>query len=118
MNPGSVVLVRMSQAGGGPSKLRPALVLARLPGPYQDVLVCGISTRMTNLVPRWDDVVSDDDDDFNVSGLHKTSAIRLSFLGSVESSAVAGSIGRIDGGRLARILTRLAERIGAAEVQE
>ena len=45
MRPGDIVLVRMPQAGGAPAKLRPALVLATLPGPYQDALVCGISSR-------------------------------------------------------------------------
>ncbi len=34
MKPGDVVLIRLPQTAGGPSKLRPALVLAALPGPF------------------------------------------------------------------------------------
>jgi mRNA interferase MazF len=104
----------MPGAGAGPGKLRPALVPARLPGSYQDVLLCGISTRKTDLVPDWDEVMDEDGPDFRASGLHKASTIRPSFLGSAESSAVAGAIGRVDGGRLKRILARLARHISAA----
>ena len=51
MTPGDVVLIRLPQSTGGPSKLRPALVLAIMPGPYQNVLICGISTQLQNLQP-------------------------------------------------------------------
>lgn len=44
MNPGDVVLIPLPQFAGGTAKLRPALVLSLLPGPYQNVLLCGIST--------------------------------------------------------------------------
>jgi hypothetical protein len=49
MKPGHVVLIRLPQTTGGPAKLRPALVLAILPGPYQNVLICGISTQLQSL---------------------------------------------------------------------
>lgn len=46
MSPGDVVLIRLPQFAGGVPKLRPALVLCHLPGSYQNVLVCGISTQL------------------------------------------------------------------------
>jgi hypothetical protein len=49
MNPGDIVLVLLPGVVPGTFKLRPALFLAPLPGPYQTILVCGISTRMGNL---------------------------------------------------------------------
>lgn len=78
MNPGEVVLVELPQLGGGPPKLRPALVLALRPGPLQDVLICGISTQLQDLQANWDESLSPHDSDFRVSGLHRVSAIRLS----------------------------------------
>ncbi len=55
MSPGDVVLIRLPQTSGGPPKLRPALVLGLLPGPFQNVLICGISTQLEELEPRWDE---------------------------------------------------------------
>ena len=78
MKPGDVVLIRLPQAGGGPPKLRPALVLAMLPGPFQNVLICGISTRLQDLQPDWDELIQPDDADYSASGLHRLSAVRLS----------------------------------------
>ena len=118
MKPGSVVLVRMPGTAGGAGKLRPALVVAGLPGPYQDVLVCGISTRFSDLVPKWDDTVGAEDPDFLSSGLHRPSAIRLSYLTAVESSAVAGRIGQIDAARLERVVGRLAALLSGASTMD
>ncbi len=47
MRPGDVVLIQLPQVAGGPPKSRPALVLALLPGAYQNVLICGISTQLS-----------------------------------------------------------------------
>ena len=44
MKPGDVVLIPIPESSGG-AKLRPAVVIALLPGPYQSLLICGISTR-------------------------------------------------------------------------
>ena len=80
MNPGDVVLIPLPELGGGTSKLRPALVLAQLPGPYQTLLLCGISTQLQFVQTNWDELVQPGDADFGTSGLHKASAIRLSYL--------------------------------------
>ena len=108
MNPGDVVLVRLPQFGGGPTKLRPALVLALLPGPFQNVLICGISTQLQVLEPDWDELVDPADNDFPASGLHRVSAIRPSYLYAADRQEVSGTIGRIDGARLKRLRHRLA----------
>jgi mRNA interferase MazF len=113
MRPGSVVLVRIPGAAEGATrpKLRPALVLADLPGPYQNLLVCGISARLENLEPDWDELIADSDADFAASGLHRTSAIRPSFLAAVVSEAVAGRIGAVSAARLEKIIARLVGRL-------
>ena len=108
MNPGDVVLVRFPQVGGGLPKLRPALVLALLPGPFQNVLICGISTQLQHLEPDWNELVDPGDNDFRASGLHRVSAIRPSYLYAADRQEVSGTIGQIDGRRLKRVRNRLA----------
>jgi len=108
MTPGDVVLIPLPQLGGGPPKLRPALVLALLPGPYQNVLICGISTQVEELQPDWDELVGPQDADYGSSGLHRASAIRLSYLYAADAEELVGTIGRVDGERLKRLRTRLA----------
>lgn len=108
MNSGDVVLVRLPQFGGGLPKLRPALVLALLPGPYQNVLICGITTQLRDLEPDWDELVEPADSDFPASGLHRVSVIRPSYLYAADHQEVAGTIGQIDNGRLKRLRNRLS----------
>jgi mRNA interferase MazF len=65
MKPGDVVLIQLPQVAGGPPKSRPALVLALLPGVYQNILICGISTQLRDLQPDWDDLIEPNDADFS-----------------------------------------------------
>jgi mRNA interferase MazF len=109
MNPDDIVLIPLPQAAHGPFKLRPALVLAKLPGSYQNVLICGISSQLQNLQKDWDELLGPNDSDFSASGLHRISAIRLSYLFAAESNDLSGVIGRIDRERLVRLLKRLAD---------
>jgi mRNA interferase MazF len=111
MTPGDVVLIQLPQVAGGPAKSRPALVVASLPGAYQNVLICGISTQLQDLQPDWDDKIGPNDADFSQSGLHRASAIRLSYLYSADTGEILGTIGRIDAGRLNRVRRRLAARL-------
>jgi mRNA interferase MazF len=111
MKPGDVVLIRLPQAAGGPPELRPALVLASLPGPFQSLLNCGISTRLGNLQPDWDEPIGPDDADYSASGLHQRSAIRLSYLYAADEREISGAIGRVAPERLERLLHRLAQRL-------
>lgn len=108
MKPGDVVLIQLPQAAGGPPKSRPALILALLPGAYQNVLICGVSTRLQDLQAEWDDKIDPSDADFSQSGLHRTSAIRPSYLYGADIREISGIIGRIDAGRLTRVRRRLA----------
>jgi mRNA interferase MazF len=111
MTPGDVVLVQVPQVGGGAPKLRPALLLATLPGPYQNLLICGISTQLHSLVPDWDELVPGDDPDFKPSGLRRPSGVRLSYLYAASIGEVAGAIGRISATRLARLRGRLIAQL-------
>jgi mRNA interferase MazF len=111
MNPGDVVLVEMPQFGGGKLKLRPALLLALLPGPFQTALVCGISTLLKPLPANWDELVDSSDGDFVISGLHSSSVIRLSYLYAVTPQQIITQIGSIDPARLTRLRSRLSDHL-------
>src|SRR5262245_9582664 len=99
------------QFGGATTKLRPALVLVLLPGPYQNVLLCGVSTQLHLILPNWDELIQTTDADFPGSGLHQASVIRLSYLYAADASEITGVIGSIDPARLARLRTRLADHL-------
>jgi len=83
MKEDNIVLVDLPQSGGG-SKLRPALILRQLPK-YNDFLVCGISTQINKYIKDLDEILNEDDIDFDQTGLHKTSLIRIFFLAVVSS---------------------------------
>ncbi len=111
MKAGEVVLIPLSQFAGGVPKLRPALLLSTLPGPYQTHLVCGISTQLHHQQPGWDELIQPGDNDFPQSGLRRASIIRLSYLYATDPTEIAGIIGEIDQIRLNRLLTRLADHL-------
>ena len=111
--PGDVVLVDMRGAGEVDAKLRPALVLSRLPGSQQTLLVCGISTRIRDAVPDWDEIIEPTDPRFALMGLKRRSAIRLSFLAALVEPDVLGRIGALPTVDLHTLTTRLAKALSA-----
>lgn len=111
MNPGEIVLARIPQAAGTPPKLRPALLLAILPGPYQRYLLCGISTRLQTILTLWDEFIQSGDADYASSGLHQASVIRLSFLYAAMPTELTNPIGTINQQRLARLRQRLSDHL-------
>lgn len=106
MKEADVALTPIPQADGT-IKNRPVVLLRELP-PYQDFLVCGISTQLHQEVVGFDDVISPEDSDFIASGLRVKSLIRLGFLAVVPRSRVIGSIGSISSARHERLLTTLS----------
>jgi mRNA interferase MazF len=101
----------MPQLDLSPGKLRPALVIADLPGPFGDVLVCGISSQLRQEIPQWDERLSPADPDFGDSGLKVASVIRLNWLAAVSPAASAGVLGSIAVERLARLRRRLSSHL-------
>lgn len=92
-------------------KLRPALVVRKLPGLYDDWLICMISSQLSQLIPEFDEIVDENDEDFKPSGLKTASVIRISRLAVVNASVLLGYVGEIDRKRLVRIQEKLAEWI-------
>lgn len=106
MQEGNIVLIDFPQTDGG-SKVRPALILKRLPK-YHDFLVCGISTQIGQFIKDFDEILNEQDEYFIKTGLHKTSVIRLFFLAVVSADGISGSIGKIPANMHTKLLERLA----------
>ncbi len=64
-----IVLFRFPQTDQTEAKLRPALVLRRLPGHYDDWMICMISSQLHQKIPDFDEVITSTDSDFRQSGL-------------------------------------------------
>ena len=108
---GQVVLFRFPQTDQTAGKLRPALVLRRLPGSHDDWLICMISSQLDQEVRGFDEAVRPGDQDFGNSGLKMASLIRISRLAVVAGGLLLGAVGQVSAGRLSRIRATLAEWI-------
>jgi mRNA interferase MazF len=112
---GSVILAELPTSTGAP-KLRPVLILAEVPGPYGDLLVCGISTQVHLHIPDWDEHLRLGDADYVQSGLRYPSIIRLSYVGIVSPLQVQAVLGTVEVGRLKRLRSRLADLLNQEPV--
>jgi len=106
MKEGNVVIVAMPQADGS-VKNRPTIVLREMP-PFQDMLVCGVSSQLHQEVKDFDQIISPTDSDFAASSLVGKSLIRLGFLTVVPQSQIVGVIGSISSIRHQRLLEKLS----------
>ena len=106
---GQIVLFEFPQTNLAEGKLRPALLLGKLPGEYDDWLICMISSQLRHAVSEFDELVREDDPDFAKSGLKVASVIRIGRLAVVQGDILLGAIGQIAPERLQRVKSRLAE---------
>jgi mRNA interferase MazF len=105
---GQIVLFRFPQTDQQEGKLRPALVLRKVPGPFNDWLICVISFQLHQPLTKLDEAIYPEDGDFAHSGLKQSSDVRASRLAVVDGRILMGSLGTIGTERLARIRERLA----------
>lgn len=88
-------------------KRRPGICLRKLPGNYQQFLVCGISSQVHLFIEGFDEIVNRSDD--NLLNLKSDrSVIRLGFLNWVPINQIEGSIGSISPERHRLLLERLS----------
>lgn len=107
MNDGDILLTALPQADGT-FKERPVLLLCRMP-PFEDFLVCGVSTQLQQAAPEIDEQITPDDPDYRTSGLKTASLIRVGFLSVLPRSRFTGRIGRISKARRSRLLSKLSD---------
>ncbi len=106
MNGGDIILIDLLQSDGS-YKLRPALILKQLPK-YNDFLVCGISSQISQYIKGFDEILNEHNKNFTDTGLHTTSVIRLFFLAVVQNERLAGKIGKIQVALYKDMLHRLS----------
>jgi mRNA interferase MazF len=105
---GQIVLFRFPQTDLAAGKLRPALILGKLPGDYDDWLICMVSSQTRQQIPEFDEIVAESDADYGASGLKVASVIRVGRLAVVDGGVLLGATGHIRPERLQRIKNRLA----------
>jgi mRNA interferase MazF len=108
---GQVVLFRFPQTDQQSGILRPALIVRRLPGQYEDWLICMISSQLSQEIPGFDEIITPNDLDFKDSGLKMASLVRISRLAVVNTDILLGQIGRLNDSRLERIKQKLSKWI-------
>jgi mRNA interferase MazF len=106
---GQVVVFRFPQTDLEEGKLRPALLLGKLPGEYDDWLICMISSQTRQSISGFDEIVNDSDEDFSESGLKVASVIRVGRLAVVSGEILLGAIGEISSERLKRVKKHLSD---------
>ncbi|MBU0511015.1 MAG: type II toxin-antitoxin system PemK/MazF family toxin [Chloroflexi bacterium] len=110
-SPGQIVLFKFPQTDSRRGKLRPALLLGKLPGQYDDWLICMFSTQLRHYIQGFDEIIQIGDSDFSDSGLKEPSVIRVGRLAVVDEDILLGAIGEIDSDRFQRVKTNLADWI-------
>jgi mRNA interferase MazF len=109
--PGQIGLLKFPEVDLIHGKNRPVLLLAKVPGLYEDWLVCMLSSQLQQGLKDFDEIIHRNDEDFQESGLKVPTVIRIGRLAVVSLDLLIGSIGSIDEDRLLRIKKKLAEWI-------
>lgn len=104
------IVIAIFPQSDGSLKRRPALILREMP-PFRDFLICGISTQLRQKVEEFDEIISETDKDFKMTGLEADSLIRLGFLLVLPRNKVIGSIGSISKERHQRLLQNLSDHL-------
>ena len=102
-----VIIVQVGSSQEQNVKSRPAICLRKMPPTYQEFLVCGLSSNLTQHVKNFDEKVTPQDD--NLKNIQCESVIRLGFLDRVRTEIVQGSIGSISVERHRRLLKKLSD---------
>ena len=107
MKPDDIMLVRFPHTDLKRGKYRPVLLISKFPGPFDDWLICAITSQLKHKIAEWDDIIKETDRDFESSGLKVPSLIRIGKLATVEESILEGQLGKISSKRLNKMLRRL-----------
>ena len=109
--PGQIVVFNFPQTDLGVGKQRPALLLAPLPGNYDDWLICMISSNLNQYVEGLDEIINENSPDFVRSGLKTASVIRTTRLAVVSGEVLIGAVGEISPDRLMQVKNNLGDWI-------
>ena len=114
---GQIVIFKFPQTNLEYRKPRPALLVARVPGDYDDWLISMITSQTHHYIEGLDEIVEPDAPDFKNSGLKDESVIRVARLAVVSGDILEGAIGEISTERLARVRDNLSRWIKMGELR-
>jgi mRNA interferase MazF len=89
--------------------MRPVLVLAEVPGPYDDYLVLFISSQIQTAVAGVDVVLDRQHAAFRGSGLKVPSVLRIGKLATISGRLMLGPLGKADDALLEDVVRRLTD---------
>ena len=112
---GDILLFRFPQSDLAGGKLRPALLIKRIHGGFDDCLVCMISTQTRHQIPDLEIVLTEATPGFEKTGLKKESLVRTSRLAVVHPSVFTGKLGILPTEVFNDVRTRLADWIRSEE---
>lgn len=92
---GKLVLVPFPFDDLSSDKLRPAVCLTNPIGSHHHVVLSFITSRIPDEVLETDIVIDSKRDDFSITGLHVSSAVRLHRLMTVTTSLIQREIGNL-----------------------
>ena len=92
---GKLVLVPFPFDDLSSAKLRPAVCLTNPIGSHHHVVLALITSRIPDEVLKTDIVIDSKRDDFSITGLHVSSAIRLHRLMTVTTSLIQRELGNL-----------------------
>ena len=105
---GDIVLFRFPQADFAQGKLRPALLLRKIPNEYGDWLICMVSTQLHQQKDRLEIIVSTSDPEFAGTGFKRSSLIRSSRIAVVNEDIFEGKLGSMTTAKLREIRERFS----------
>lgn len=105
MKLGSVVKANFPQADGE-IKSRPAVLLKIIP-PFDDYLVCAISSQTRHYVEGLDLMINSDHKDFSRSGLTSPGIIRTAMITMVPTEIIEGTIGELSEDTYSKLISQL-----------
>ena len=108
---GDILLFRFPQSDLVTGKLRPALLVKKIGGNFDDWLVCMISTQTRHQIQGLEVVLPETMPDFTRTGLKIKSLVRVSRLAVVESNVFTGKLGSLPTETFEDIRIRLANWI-------
>lgn len=107
MKVGSIVKASFTQSDGK-IKSRPAVLLKIIP-PFDDFLICAISSQTRHYVQGLDIMIDSNHKDFSQSGLKLPGIIRSAMTITVPSEIIEGAIGELSHDTYSQLMSQLID---------
>lgn len=107
MKRGTVVLAPFPFTDLSGRRVRPALVVSRSDRPGKDVVLAFITTQRSSPLLITDLLIEDSHPDFGLTGLKKSSVVKLDKLVTLETSVLLGELGELSAALLQEVNEKL-----------